>query len=191
MAKKQMPATSDDDAEMTAKAAEAFSTYIAMGPSRSIRNLARILVEQGLYKNSSAAQRVLATWSVKYRWQARIAAAATARGEEVHARSREWDDTAFLRSSESFAREMAELAKQLEDVDASNLAQKLILIDAMLKMRESVRRREPRGAQANVNVNVGFEVALRDAVNAIAAEEGLDPEQVLARAERIVADHQR
>lgn len=184
MAKKRMPATKDDDAEMTAKAAEAFAMYIAMGPSRSLTNLAYILVEQNQYKTSTTARGILAAWSKKYHWQSRIAAAATAKGEESQGKALEWGDSAFLRTAE-------ELAKVLAELEPGNVALKMPYIDAVIKIRESVRRREPRGAQANVNVNVGFAVALRDAVNAIAAEEGLDPEEVLARAERIVADHQR
>lgn len=184
MAKKRMPAMNDDDAEMTAKAAEMFARYIAMGPSRSLRNLAYVLVEQNHYKTTTVALRSLGEWSSKYHWQSRIAAATTAKGEEIQAKALEWGDSTFLRTAE-------ELAKLLAELEPGNVALKMPYIDAVIKIRESVRRREPRGAQANVNVNVGLAVALRDAVNAIAAEEGLDPEEVLARAERIVADHQR
>lgn len=181
MAKKRTPTTKDDDAEMTAKAAEMFARYVAMGPGRSLRNLAYILVEQNHYKTTTVALRSLGDWSAKYAWQSRIAAAATAKGEESQAKAVEWDDTTFLRTSETLAKELAEL-------DASNVAQKLPLIDAVIKVRETVRRREPRGAKANASVNLNVAVSLRNLVERKAAERGLDPEEVLAEAEKIIAE---
>ncbi|MFT4038365.1 MAG: hypothetical protein QM692_09315 [Thermomicrobiales bacterium] len=163
---------------MTAKAAEAFARYVALGPGRSLRNLAYALVEQDCYKTTTTALKVLGGWSQRYHWQARLAAAATARGEESQARALEWDDTTFLRTSELLAREVAELAPE-------NVAVKLPLIEATIKVRESVRRREPRGQQANVNLSVS--VSLRNIVERVAAEQGLDPDAVLAEAEQIIA----
>lgn len=178
MAKKQPAITPNEDAEMTAKAAEAFARYVALGPGRSLRNLAHTLVEQGHYKTATVALRSLGEWSSKYHWQARIAAAATAKGEESQARALEWDDTTFLRTSELLAQQMAEL-------EPGNVALKLPLIETVIKVRETVRRREPRGQQANVNLNVS--VSLRNIVERVAAEQGLNPDDVLAEADRIIA----
>ena len=168
----------DGDADMTAKAAEAFARYIAMGPARSLSNLALILVEQNQYKTRTTARAVLAGWSTKYHWQSRIAAAATAKGEESQAKAQEWDDSAFLRTSEL-------LAQQLAELEPGNVAAKLPLIDAVIKMRETVRRREPRAAQANVNLSVS--VSLRNIVEQVAAAQGLSADEVLAEAEQMMA----
>lgn len=78
--------------------------------------------------------RSLGDWSKRYRWQERIAGAASARVEELHARSQEWDETAFLRSSETLAKEMSELAEQIAGLEPGNLAQKLTLITTVSRL---------------------------------------------------------
>lgn len=171
MAKKRTPATKDDDAEMTAKAAEAFAMYVAMGPGRSLTNLAHILTEQNRYKTRTTARNAVATWSARYRWQERIASAVTAQGEELLAQITEFDIHALRISSELLYRQI--LTLQPSDVDE------------IIKIRQMVRRPEPRGGSESVNVNLA--VTLRTIVEQVAAEEGLDPEQVLAQAEKILA----
>lgn len=155
---------------MTPKAAEAFAAYVAMGPGRSLRALAHLLVERNLYKNSSSAVRTIQEFSTRYHWQERLAAAITARTEEALAKAAEIDAQSFLRTSEL-------LAKRLATTDPAQL-------DAVVTIRQSVRKPEPRGG-ANVNLNLS--VTLRAIVERVAAEQGLDPEAVLAEAETILA----
>lgn len=161
----------DSGTEMTARAAEAFAAYVGMGPGRSLRGLAHLLAEQNVYKNSTAALRVLAQWSVRYRWQERLAAAITAKTEEALAKAAEIDAQSFLRSSEL-------IAARISTVDA-------LQVDAVIKMRETVRRPEPKTAGASVNLNLS--VTLRAIVERVAAEQGLDADAVLAEAEQIIA----
>jgi hypothetical protein len=158
--------------EMTPKAAEAFQAYVGLGPSRSIRRLADVLVQQGLYKNSTAAHRVLAKWSVDYGWQERLAAAVTAKTEEILAKAAEIDAATFARSSQLLAKRMGS-AKEAD-------------VDVVVKIRETVRRPEPRGASAQVNLNL--QVTMRELVEQIAAEQGLSVDEVLAEAEAILRE---
>lgn len=153
------------------KAAEAFAIYVGLGPGRSLTNLAHVLTEQNRYKTRTTARNAVATWSVKHRWQERLAAAITARTEAALARANEIDAQTFARTSEL-------LAQCIATVEPDDL-------EAVLKVRESVRRPEPRGVQA---VNLNLSVALRKAVEREAAEQGLDPEEVLAEAERILEE---
>lgn len=53
----------------TAKPAEAFADYVALGPKRSLRALARIYAESGRYKSAATGLRVLADWSIQFHWQ--------------------------------------------------------------------------------------------------------------------------
>lgn len=156
--------------EMTAKAAHAFGAYVAMGPSRSLRSLARVLTEQGLYKNSTAALRVLGKWSSEFRWQQRLAAAVTAETEARLARAAEIDAASFLRTSKL-------IAERLSWADAGH-------VDAVIKMREAVRRPDGKPGGA---LNVNLQVTIRAIVERVAAEQGLDPDEVLAEAESILA----
>lgn len=153
------------------KAAEAFSRYVMMGPGRNLRALAAILVEQGYYRTTPTALKMLGTWSVEFRWQERLAAAITARTEAALAKAAEIDAQTFLRTSEL-------IAERLANTDP-------ILVDLVVKLRETVRKPEPRGAAASVNLNLS--VTLRAIVERIAAEQGLDPDAVLAEAEQIIA----
>lgn len=156
---------------MTPKAAEAFALYVGMGPGRSLVNLAHILTEQNWYKTAATAKRIVSDWSVKYRWQERLSAAITAKTEAALAKAIEIDAQSFLRTSQLISRQLS----------ATDPAQ----VDVVIKMRETVRKPEPRHATANVNLNL--QVTLRAIVERVAAEQGLDPEAVLAEAEQIIA----
>lgn len=156
---------------MTAKAAEAFALYVGMGPGRSLTGLAYMLVERNQYKTRTTARASVAVWSAKYRWQERLAAAITAKIEDALAKATEIDAGTFLKTSEL-------LAKQLAGSDTHTA-------DLVIKVRETVRKPEPRGAQASVNVNLS--VTLRAIVERVAAEQGLNPDEVLAEADRIIA----
>lgn len=156
---------------MPPKAAEAFALYVGMGPGRSLRALASVLVEQDRYRTATTALGVLRDYSVRYRWQERLSAAITAKTEEALAKAVEIDAQSFLRTSELLARRIA-TAEPGE-------------IDVVIKARESVRKPEPRGQATNVNVNLS--VTLRAIVERVASEQGLDPDEVLAEAEQIIA----
>ena len=161
----------EPESTMTVKAAEAFAAYVAMGPGRSLRSLAHVLAEQNHYKTASTAQRILADWSVRYRWQERLSAAITARTEDALAKAAEIDAQVFLGTRE-------ELSKRMAYAD-------MLPLDAIIKVVEATRKPEPRGA---TQVNVNLSVTLRAIVERIAAEQGLDADEVLAEAERILED---
>ncbi len=166
-----MGESADNGREMTPKAAAAFHAYVGLGPGRSLRWLARLLAEQGQYKSGTAALPTLNTWSVKYAWQARLSAAITAQTEDLLAKAAEIDGRSFLRTSEL-------VADRLAWADAGH-------VDAVIKMRETVRKPEPRGATTNVNVQIG--ATLRLIVERVAAEQGLSQAEVMAEAESILA----
>jgi hypothetical protein len=155
---------------MTVKAAEAFAAYVGMGPGRNLRALAAILAEQGHYKTATTALGQLARWSSEHRWQERLAAAVTAKTEDALAKAAEIDAQSFLRTSEMIAERLAMTTP--------------MMLDVLVKTRESVRKPEPKGAGASVNVNLT--VTLRTIVERLAAERGLDPEDVLAEADEIL-----
>jgi hypothetical protein len=161
----------DGDAIMTPKAAEAFAVYVGMGPGRSLTNLAHALAERDWYKTTPTARRVVADWSTKYRWQERLSAAITAKIDDVLAKAVEIDAQSFLRTSEL-------LAKQLTVVEP-------VQVDTIIKMRESVRKPEPKHATGTVNFNLSM--TLRAIVERVAVEQGLNAEDVLAEAESIIS----
>lgn len=157
--------------QMSPKVAEFFAAYVGMGPGRNLRALAAVLVEQGHYKTASTAFGQLARMSSAHRWQERLSAAITAKTEEALAKAAEIDAQSFLRTSEL-------VAGRLAFTDPLH-------VDAVIKMRESVRKPEPKGSGASINLNLS--VTLRAIVERVAAERGLDPEDVLAEAEQIIA----
>lgn len=156
----------------TPKAALAFAAYIAMGHRRSLANLARLLVEQNHYKTVATAKSHLATWSVKYHWQDRIAAAITEKSERMLVQASEIDAKTFLRTSEL-------LAERIAWTDPGH-------IDVVIKARESVRKPAPKGS-ASVDVNLSLSVSVRALVERAAQEAGLDVDEVVAEAERLLA----
>lgn len=160
------------DPAMPAKAAYAFGCYVAMGPGRNLRALASILVEQDHYKTASTAFGILAGWSGRYRWQERLSAAITARTEDALAKAAEIDAQSFARTSELIADRLA----------VAEPAQ----LDAVIKIREAVRKPDARPGAATLNLNLS--VTLRSIVERVAAEQGLDPAEVLAEADRILAE---
>lgn len=125
--------------EMTPRAAEAFDLYVAMGPRRSLRALARELVQQNLYKTTTVAFRQLGEWSSKYGWSDRIASAATAIAESRLEQAAELDADTFFKTSEL-------LAEAIED-DVTTL-------DEVLTIRASVRKPVAKAPTLNINVNL-------------------------------------
>lgn len=152
------------------KAADAFRRYVALGPGRSLRKLAAQDVQHGLYKNTTAALRTYAKWSVDYGWQERLAHAADAAAEHMLEEAARLDAETFLATS----RLLNERAKW---TDAGHL-------DAVVKMRESVRKPQPKGG-TSVNVRVSVEV--RQLAERYAEQLGVDPEELIRDAEAIAA----
>ena len=160
---KQRPAES-------AKAEEAFADYVALGPSRSLRALAAVYVKQGRYKSETTAFNAVAHWSGKFRWQERLAEAASARSTALLEQAAELDADTFRRSSELLNERMHYSHPGDTEV--------------VIKMRESVRKPAPKGG-ASVSVNVSVEV--RHMAERMAEELGLDAEQLIRDAEDIAA----
>lgn len=164
-------AEAGDNGQETAKAAAAFAAYVEMGVGRSLRNLARQMVEQGYYETATTALKVLGGWSSKHAWQARLSAAITAKTDEALAKAAEIDAASFLRTSEL----VAERLSYTSPVDTNTV----------LAIRSAVRKPEPKQAGANLNLNLT--VTLRQIVERVAAEQGLSEDEVMAEAESILA----
>ncbi len=158
-----------DNQTETPLAAQAFADYLALGDKRSLRELAAEYVRRNRYKTETTAFNQLATWSTAHRWQDRIAAAVTAEAQAALERAAEIDARSFLRTSEMLA----------ERLDMTNP----IMLDVLVKVRESVRKPAPKGG-STVNVNVSVEI--RELAERMAKEAGLDPDAVIAEAESIL-----
>ena len=165
--------TSPPVPQETPRAAAAFSDYLALGPSRSLRALHAVYCRQSAHKAPTRRLETLAEWSVRYRWQERLSGAITAKTEEALAKAAEIDAQSFLRTSELLA-------------DRLTLATPLHT-DMLVQIRAAVRKPEPKAAGAT-NVNVNLAVTLRAIAERVAAEQGLDVDEVLAEAERIIED---
>ncbi len=122
-----MPAARTTD---TPKAAEAFAAYVALGPGRTLRTLADQYVQQGRYKTAATALRIFADWSVRDRWQDRIRDVLTAEAERNLEEAAMLDAATFLQSSRLLYERMQYATREHAD--------------ALVKMRESVRRPAPK-----------------------------------------------
>ena len=127
--------------QMTPKAAAAFAAYVAMGEGRSLEKLAQQRVREKFYKNTASALRQLSKWSSAFRWQDRLGTATTKAADDALAEAAELDALTFLATSRL-------LHERVGYSTHHNL-------DAIVKMRESVRKPQPRGG---VNVNVTVEI---------------------------------
>lgn len=121
----------------TPKAAEAFSDYVALGPDRSLRNLAEQYVAQKRYRNATTAFNQLRRWSARDGWQDRITQAANAETERILHLASELDADTFLESS----RKLNSRIHNLPDAEH----------DAIVRIRESVRK---PGAKTVTSVDV-------------------------------------
>lgn len=139
----------------SAKAAQAFRDYVALGADRSLEALAT------KYRTSTEPAptrhlRTLKGWSSEFGWQQRIANAATAATERMLETAAELDAEAFLGTS-----------RILNKAVSATLAGKTDLTPAdIVRIREAVRKPKER-ADVAVNVN------LDDYVNRVAHERGL------------------
>jgi hypothetical protein len=144
----------------TARAAQAFADYVAMGPTRSLEALA----ERYRTASKTIPTKRIATlkdWSVKYRWQARIAEAISAETEHKLHLASELDADTFLKTS------------LLMNSTIDRVIAQEILIDPVesIKIRETVRRPQAKGA---TSVNVHLDVQISQLIEQIAQEDGLN-----------------
>lgn len=165
-----MPTNPRTQSRETPNAALAFADYVAMGPGRSLRALHERYCQQDADKVPTRRFETLADWSVKYHWQERIEHAASDRAQRLLEEAAELDADTFLQTSRL-------LNERVKWTDAGHL-------DAVVKMRESVRKPAPKGG---TSVNVNVTVQLQQMVDRIAEEEGLtddEREQLLAAVQR-------
>lgn len=151
----------------TANAAQAFADYVAMGPGRSIRKL------HDRYKQnpSNAPAKSLDTlfdWSGKFHWQDRLTEATTAEAERKLQEAVELDADTFVETS----RILNERVKWTTPHD----------LDAVVKMRESVRKPTPKGG-TSVSVTVTITPQQREIAERIAASRGVPADDVIAEIE--------
>lgn len=129
-----------DFPEMTPKAAAGFADFVGMGPGRSLRKLHERYRQQTASKPPAVRLETLFEWSTKYAWQDRLANAVTALTEQRLEQAAEIDSGSFFKTSEL-------IAQTLDYTTHHHL-------DAILKMRESVRKPSPKQAAVNVNINL-------------------------------------
>lgn len=153
----------------TPKAAQAFADYVALGPGRSLRSLHARYRQQTVNKPPTVRFETLAEWSTTYGWQDRIAAAATERSNALLSEANEID-------AESFAITSRKLRERLDYADP-------VQLDAVVRIRETVRPKVKSGADVNVNVNV----AIYQHAQRLAEQLGITAEELIADAERIAA----
>lgn len=154
----------------TAKAAEAFAAYVALGPGRSLEKLAQQRVRQGYGKSTASVVRVLERWSSLYGWQDRIASARTEQSERMLQEAADLDAETFLETSRLLN----------ERVHYSTRHH----LDEIVKMRESVRKPTPKGG---TSVNVSVSVEVRELAEKLARDAGMDAEELIREAEAIAA----
>ncbi len=168
MAKDSAPIESPD-------AALAFQDYVGLGPSRSLTMLHEAYLKRAqTASDSGVPTRRIATlklWSARFNWQERLATAITAQTEDLLAKAAELDAQSYLKTSELIAKRLAWTNEQH--------------IDAVIRMRESVRR--PVAKQAvDVSVKHSGHVAHTHKVpdiSALTLEEQFALDQMLAKVE--------
>lgn len=165
-----MPENPRTQSRETPNAALAFADYVAMGPGRSLRALHERYCQQDADKVPTRRFETLADWSVKYHWQERIEHAASDRAQRLLEEAAELDADTFLQTSRL-------LNERIKYSTRDHL-------DAVIKMRESVRKPAPKGG-TSVNVKVSVEV--RQLAEQMAEQLGIDPEELIREAELIAS----
>ncbi len=164
----------DQLTDPTTTGAELFGLWIEAG-APSYRAFADLLVLQKRYKTHTTALQLIGRYASAGHWQARRRNALTAAAEEQLQEAAAIDADSFLH----FSRAINQRARYTTRENA----------DAIVKMRESVRRKTPIEITGKNGGPIQHEVTTLDAaVKQIAAERGLDPADVLAEAERIMAE---
>lgn len=152
------------------RAEHAFADYVALGSSRSLAILAdayRSCPDPAPTKHL----RTLKEWSVKYGWQVRIAEAVSAEADAKLQEAAHLDADTFFATSR-LLNERVHLATSM-------------MADLVVKVRESVRKPLLKGGAVDINVQVTL--GIRQLAERVAAEDGLDADEVIREAERLVA----
>lgn len=153
----------------SAKAAQAFADYVALGPRRSLRALASSYVEQGYYKSTTTALTVLGRWSTENRWQERIAEAVSERAMQMLVEASELDAETFLATSRQYH-------KRLLGPKGDKMG-----LGSIHDIRDQVKRPASQSPALTVNVTIMQEA------ERLAAELGISAEDLLKEAEAIAA----
>jgi len=153
----------------TAKAAQAFADYVAMGPTRSLRHLADRYVQRNLYKTTTVAFRSLAEWSRIHGWQAKLSQAVTDRTLALLAEASELDAETYLAASREYRRRTGD--QMIQAFDLADLH----------PVRDRVKPTAGRGPGVVVNVTLLAEA------QKLAAQLGIPAGDLVADAERIAA----
>lgn len=166
-----MPAASRQRKSMddNANAAAAFDDFVALGDGRSLAKLAD-QYQSDTEPTPTKRLRTLKEWSAKYGWVARIAEA------EEHAAESKLREAARL-DADTFLKTSRELNSRAAFTSA-------VPMDELVRMRESVRKPQPKGGTA-VNVKVSVEV--RQLAEQMAESLGMDAEELIREAEAIAA----
>ncbi len=124
----------------TAKAAQAFADYVALGPSRSIRNLHADYLNRQQTANKPPTVRyvTLGEWSSKFHWQQRVRQAASEQARQKLEEAEELDADTFLESSRL-------LNERMHSPSPINT-------DVVIKVRETVRKPSVKTNTTDVNV---------------------------------------
>lgn len=149
------------------KASAAFVDFVNLGDDRSLAKLAET------YRNSTEPVPTrqlsrLKIWCSRYNWIGRIA-----QFEDDQAKSR-LEEAARL-DADTFLTTSRKLNERVQLADP-------LMLDALVKMRESVRKPAPKGG-TSVNVKVSVEV--RQLAEQMAAHLGIDADELIREAEEI------
>ena len=137
----------------------AFNDYVGLGDGRSLRKL-HARYQDDPNPTPTKRLKTLKEWSARYGWQDRIRQAETEAAEEKLRLAAMLDADTFLHSSRLLNERMRYATREHAD--------------AIVKMRESVRKPAPKGG-TSVSVNVSLEI--REIVERIAEEDGLTDDE--------------
>lgn len=152
----------------------AFNDYVGLGDGRSLRKL-HARYQDDPNPTPTKRLKTLKEWSARYGWQDRIRQAETDAAEEKLRLAAMLDADTFLHSSRLLNERMRYATREHAD--------------AIVKMRESVRKPAPKGTSVRVNVSI----EMQRAVDRIAEEDGLtedEKRELLNRLSRRVAERQ-
>ena len=148
-------------------AAAAFADFVDLGDGRSLAKLAD-MYQSDPNPTPTKRLRTLKSWSSKYGWISRIAQFEDERAEAKLTEAARLDADTFLKTS----RELNNRASFTSAVE----------MDALIKMRESVRKPAPKGGTA-VSVKVSVEV--RQLAEQLAEQLGITADELIADAEEV------
>jgi hypothetical protein len=149
------------------KAAAAFADFVALGDGRSLSKLAEVYRNRTEPVPTRQLSR-LKIWSSKYNWIARIEQFEDEQAESKLAQAARLDADTYVRTSK-------ELNRRASHVDALHM-------DELIRMRESVRKPQPKGGTA-VSVKVSVEV--RQLAEQMAEQLGISADELIADAEEV------